>query len=184
MFQSHVSKEQVTSKSHHKITTCHLLLRNVQGKLLVLLPCFCDPNVCMCQLFIFVLNRHVQFSPTPPCFLCCTSRDVNSWGRRPHVPAPLCSCMCLDVKGPQCPWQSPGRAIVRFHVVQMCFLLKQTKSSGWCCAAFLMVVSHNAAQSSCRVGALDVLFPGQARLLISAAACHWLLPKCSASNLF
>lgn len=49
LFQSHVLKEQVTSKSYHKITTCHLLVTNVQEKLLVLLPCFCDPNVCMCQ---------------------------------------------------------------------------------------------------------------------------------------
>lgn len=69
LFQSHVLKEQVTSKSHHKITTCHLLVTNVQGKLLVLLPCFCDPSVWMCQLFILFLNRLVQLSLTLPMLL-------------------------------------------------------------------------------------------------------------------
>lgn len=69
LFQSHVLKEQVTSKSHHKITTCHLLVTNVQGKLLGLLPCFSHPNVCMCQLLILFLNRLVQLSLTLPMLL-------------------------------------------------------------------------------------------------------------------
>lgn len=120
LLQSHVLKERVTSKFHHKITTCYLLVTNVQGKLLVLRPCFCDPNVCMCQLFILFLNRLVSH----PSNASHTEHllGTSALGVGHHMcPALLCSSVCSDVKGPQRPWQNPGRATVRFHVVQTCF---------------------------------------------------------------
>lgn len=136
--------------------------------------CFCLVSVIQMYVWtnylFYFLNRHIQLSPTLPCFLHWTSSwDVSSWVRRPHVPVPLCSCACSDVKGPQCPWQNPGRAIVRFHVVQTCFLLKQAKSSGWYHAAFPMIVSHNPAQGTgpwCAISRVD----GQARQLVCSAA--------------
>lgn len=94
---------------------------------------------------------------------------MSALGVGDHMCLHCSACVCSDVRGPQCPWQNPGRAIVRFHVVQTCFLLKQAKSSGWYHAALLLVVSHNAAQGwspLCAISSAD----GWAGLLVYLAA--------------
>ena len=135
--------------------------------------CFCLVSVIqmyVCANYLFYFKQtHSVFSDPSTLLPLNIFSGCQLMGRTPHVPTPRYSCVYSDVKGPQCPWQNPGRVIVRFHVVQMCFLLKQAKSIGWYHAAFPMVVSHDVAQGRgrwCTTSRVD----GQARLLVCPAA--------------